>query len=77
MRTFKQFLKESNIENLNESDWDEVYRVIYDAKTNLDDAEEMWNGASVQENYKNIIKSIENGIKNSQKALTLLKKYKK
>ena len=61
---------------LNESNWDKVFSEIENAKDFVENADDMWNGPAPSEKYKDVIKSLENGIKSSQKAIQLLKQYK-
>lgn len=75
MKTFKQFLTEEKDQNINESNWDEVYNSIEKSYQLLQTADDMWNGPAVQEKYKDVIKTIEASIKESQKTIQLLKKY--
>lgn len=76
MKTFKQFLNEEKEQNINESNWDEVYNSIEKSHQLLQTADDMWNGPATQEKYKDVIKTIEASIKESQKTIQLLKKYK-
>ncbi len=76
MKTFKQFLNEEKEQDINESNWDEVYNSIEKSYQLLQIADDMWNGPAAQEKYKDVIKTIEASIKESQKTIQLLKKYK-
>lgn len=61
---------------LNESNWDMIYAQIMSAKRYIDNADDMWLEPAPQENYINVIKTLQNAVNSSQKAIQLLKKYK-
>ena len=72
MKTFKQFLK---LKEASSSNWDKIYDSIQNVSGLIDEADDMWNGDSYMNDRKQVIKDLNDAIKEIQKALALLKKY--